>query len=124
MYDVDVLPDDLVTFPLGSYRIFNRSPLPVKVVLSNQSADVAPNETRVLMYLPPAGGGSVSAQIYTSANSTRRLIYANTWGDDNNHRTDILVSPSPRQGMPNFINVGRLLDNPTALLRKEYLPKD
>jgi len=121
-YDVDVLPDDLVTFPLGSYRIFNRSTLPVKVVLGNQGASVAPNKIRVLMYQPPAGGGSVPVRIYTPTNNTPRLIYANTWGDDNNHRTDILVNPSP--GTSGFIAIGRMQDNPTALLRKEYLPKD
>ena len=121
-YNVDVLPDDLVTFPLGSYRIFNRSTLPVKVVLGNQGASVAPNKIRVLMYQPPAGGGSVPVRIYTPTNNTPRLIYANTWGDDNNHRTDILVNPSP--GTSGFIAIGRMLDNPTALLRKEYLPKD
>jgi len=121
-YQVQVLPDDLTTFPLGSYRVVNRSSLPVTVKLGAQTADVAPNENRLIVYPTPPKGTCILASVYASGTGSPRLLYANTWAYKNNYRTEILVSPRP--GNTNFVSVNRLLDNPTVLLMKQFLPKD
>ncbi len=121
-YQVEVLPDDLTTFPLGSYRVVNRSTLPVTVKLGEQSADVAPNETHLIVYPPPPKGTCILASVYTSGTNSPKLIYGDTWAYKDNYRTEILVKPRP--GNTNFISVSRMLDNPTVLLMKQYLPKD
>lgn len=121
-YQVEVLPDDLTTFPLGSYRVVNRSPLPITVKLGAQTTDVAPDETRLIVYPPPPKGACILASVYTDGTGSHRLLYADTWAYKTNYRTEILVSPRP--GHTNFISVNRLLDNPTVLLMKQFLPKD
>ena len=122
-YIVEVLPDDLITFPLGSYRIVNRTPQMVKVTLGPKSVNVAPHATQLVVYPLPTGTPTLVAKVYTaSSDNILKPIYADTWGYNGQFRTDILISQ--REGPDHFLAVARLLDNPTVLLSKPYLPKD
>ncbi len=99
---VDVLTDDLKTFPSGTFRILNRDQFELGALFSNQPTVIPAFEERVIEPKPDAGRTTIFFQLYRLEKGSRHLLYSNNWALVPGLRTLVVVTTAiPPQAQPN-----------------------
>ena len=110
---VDVLKDDLKTFPEGSFRILNRDQFELGALVAKQPTIVPASADRVVDFKPGDGQKTVFFQIYRNEKNDHRLLYSNNWALVPGLRTLVVVPPAlPPQTRP---NVRRIAESASML---------
>lgn len=93
-YTVQVLPDDLKSFPPGSYKFANYTNGPISGALGTQSFQLQPGGIQLLRGRPVPPLTTMFAAVYVGAGGDRTPVYTNNWAFEPLMRTLVFVKQS------------------------------
>jgi hypothetical protein len=93
-YSVDVLPDDLKSFPPGSYKFANFTNGPISGKLGPQSFQLQTRDIRLLRGQTEPGRTTLFAEIDTGGPDGKTPVYTNNWAAQPQMRTLVFVKQS------------------------------
>lgn len=93
-YTVDVLPDDLKSFPPGTYKFANFTYGPVSGKLGAQSFQLQSRDIRLLRGQTEPGRTTLFAEIDTDGPDGKTPVYTNNWAFQPQMRTLVFVKQS------------------------------
>jgi hypothetical protein len=93
-YTVDVLPDDLKSFPPGTYKFANFTNGPVSGKLGAQSFQLQSRDIRLLRGQTEPGRTTLFAEIDTDGPGGETPVYTNNWAFQLQMRTLVFVKQS------------------------------
>jgi len=116
-YRFSMTTDDTRSFPMGSFRIYNTSDLPVVIQIGDEMAQLVPGESKVLK--PDFGQEERGAlfQIAARVGDEPRLVYSNLWNSSQTQRTMVFIVNRSNPRVP--IGVKRLHESEMVLRRAE-----
>ena len=91
---VQVLNDDLQTFPGGSFRILNYEPSECGALIANKPTVIPAGGDKIIEPKPEEGQKAVFFQLYRLGKDDRKLVYSNNWGFSPGVRTLVVVTPA------------------------------
>lgn len=104
---VDVLKDDLKTFPAGTFRILNRDQFQLGALFANQPSIIPASGDLVIEPKSDAGRTTIFFQLYRMQKNDRHLLYSNNWALVPGLRTMVVVTPAiPPQTQANVRRIG------------------
>ena len=90
-YKVQVIPDDLNSFPAGSFKFANYTDVPISGSLGTQNFELHPTEMQTLLCLPSANTTTVFATVYAQTAQGKITVYTNNWALQPLMRTLVFV---------------------------------
>lgn len=115
-YSFSVVPDDSSTFPLGSFRVYNASELPVVIQVGDTRALLEPRESKVLKPDLDQEGRGALFQVAARVGDKPRLVYSNLWSGSKTQRTLVFILNRDNPRAP--IGLKRLHESDLVLRRK------
>lgn len=91
---IQVIPDDLQSFPAGSYEIVDYSDTPMSGAIGSQAFILQPQEIRIIRSRPAGNSTALYASISQEGKAGKTLIYGNNWGYQPDIRTILFIKPS------------------------------
>lgn len=92
-YKVEVLPDDLSSFPAGTYRVLNRTGIPLGCLLAGSPTVVPPDGSALLEKKPAEGMRTLFFQVYPVGGKSSQPLYSNNWAWNAALRTLVVAAP-------------------------------
>lgn len=91
-FRVEVLKDDLKSFPAGSFRIINRERDQLGAYFANKPTMIAPLSEQVIEVAPAEGKTTVFFQLFRMGSGGRQLVSSNNWALIPDLRTLVVVA--------------------------------
>lgn len=111
-YEFSVIPDDELSFPMGSFRVINASRVRVLVKAGDKEAFLHPQKSVTLQPSPPEERNAVLFQVSANLNPPRQ-VYSNLWSGSQTTRTLVFIV---NRAHPNYpIGVRRLHESDLVL---------
>ncbi len=111
---VDVLKDDLKTFPAGAFRILNRDQFQLGALFANQPSIIPASGDLVIEPKSDTGRTTIFFQLYRIQKNDRHLLYSNNWALVPGLRTLVVVTPAiPPQTQANVRRIGESASLPS-----------
>ena len=116
-FSFSLTPDDTGTFPMGSFRIYNTSALPVVIQVGDVMAQLVPGESKVLNPdFDPEGRGALF-QVAARVGDEPRIVYSNLWNSSQTQRTLVFIHNRNNPRAP--IGLKRLHESEMVLRREQ-----
>ena len=94
-YQVQAIPDDLKSFPAGSFKFADFTDVPISGSLGSRAFELKPTEMETLPSPSGTNMTTVFATVYTETPQGRKTVYTNNWGIQPQMRTLVFVRKSP-----------------------------
>lgn len=115
---VDVIKDDLKTFPAGTFRILNRDQFQLGALFANQPTIIPASGDLVIEPKSETGRTTIIFQLYRLQKNDRHLLYSNNWALVSGLRTLVVVTPAiPPQTQANVRRIGESVSPPSEALQ-------
>lgn len=107
-YVVKVIPEDLRSFPAGSFRFLNFTHKPISAALAGESVKIQPLTDRLMEKKPAPGRSTLLCQVLNETSGKWKVLYSNNWAYSPMARTLVIASNG---SSANQINVQRLAES-------------
>ena len=109
LYDVKVIPDDLVSFPTETYRFVDFSKYAISGSLGAKTFKMQPGDIVLLRSRPSGNRTTLFANLSMESGGEKIPIYTNNWAHQPAARTMVFIMPT--QETPTGVVARRLIES-------------